>query len=98
LKYGSREALDGCKILLPGVGTICPPGKHHSENFPKSLKIEKCAHFFVFVLDLGILLTGPDPACPTRLPEPPGPWLPGAHGIHRTQKGLCKLGGALRDF
>ena len=29
-KYGSLEALDGCKILLQVVGTICPPGKPHS--------------------------------------------------------------------
>ena len=29
-KYGSWEALDGCKILLQVVGTICPPGKPHS--------------------------------------------------------------------
>ena len=29
-KYGSWEALDGCKILLQVVGTICPLGKSHS--------------------------------------------------------------------
>ena len=29
-KYGSLEALDGGKILLRVVGTICPPGKPHS--------------------------------------------------------------------
>ena len=28
--YGRWEALDGCKILLQVVGTICPPGKPHS--------------------------------------------------------------------
>ena len=28
-KYGSLEALDGGKILLRVVGTICPPGKPH---------------------------------------------------------------------
>jgi hypothetical protein len=46
LKYGSWEALDWCKILLRGVGRICPPGKHHSENFQTSIKIEKCKHLF----------------------------------------------------
>ena len=30
--YGSWEALDGCKILLQVMGTICPPGKPHSEK------------------------------------------------------------------
>jgi hypothetical protein len=40
LKYGSWEAPDGCKILPWGVGTICPPGKHHSDNFPMSPKME----------------------------------------------------------
>jgi hypothetical protein len=25
---------------------ICPPGKHHSVNFQKSPKIEKCEQFF----------------------------------------------------
>ena len=30
LKNGRLEALDGCKILLRGVGSFCPPGKHHS--------------------------------------------------------------------
>ena len=29
-KYGSLEPLDGCKILLQMVATICPPGKPHS--------------------------------------------------------------------
>jgi len=29
-KNGRREALDGCKILPRGVGTIRRPGKHHS--------------------------------------------------------------------
>ena len=28
--YGTWEALDGCKILPRGVGTIRRPGKHHS--------------------------------------------------------------------
>jgi hypothetical protein len=44
-KYGSWEALDGCKLLLWGVGTICPPGKHHSENFQQSPQIENVNMF-----------------------------------------------------
>jgi hypothetical protein len=40
-----------------GVGTICPPGKHHSENFQKSLKIEKCKQLFE-MFGFGTLLTG----------------------------------------
>jgi hypothetical protein len=57
LQYGSWEALDGCKMLLRGEGTICPPGKRHAENFHKSFKIEKCKHLF-FMFGFGILLTG----------------------------------------
>ena len=30
--YGSWEGLVGSKILLRGVGTICPPGEHMSEK------------------------------------------------------------------
>ena len=33
------------KILLQGVGVICPPGKHHSENWLFGPQIEKCEHF-----------------------------------------------------
>ena len=40
-QYGSWEALDGCKILLRGVGTICLPGKQYSKNFPKSRTFRK---------------------------------------------------------
>ena len=39
--YGIWEDLVACKILLRGVAVICPPGKHHSENFPKSVKINQ---------------------------------------------------------
>ena len=28
--YGRWGPLDGRKILVQGVGTFCPPGKHHS--------------------------------------------------------------------
>jgi hypothetical protein len=50
-----------CKILLRGVGTICPPGKHRSANFQKSSKIE-CKHFcemfgFGYFINRGGLLT-----------------------------------------
>ena len=31
--YGRWEDLAACKILLRGVGIICPLGKQHSENF-----------------------------------------------------------------
>ena len=54
---GSWEALDGCKILLRGVGMICPPGKHHSENFQKSLKIAKRKQILE-MFGSGTLLTG----------------------------------------
>ena len=30
--YGTGAPLDVCKMLLLGVGTTCPPGKHHSEK------------------------------------------------------------------
>jgi hypothetical protein len=39
------------------VGMICLPGKHHSENFRKSPKIEKCKRFFE-MFGFGTLLTG----------------------------------------
>jgi cytochrome b subunit of formate dehydrogenase len=49
-------------MLLRGVGTICPPGKHHSENFRTSPKIEKCKQIFEMfgfcTLLTGGLLTG----------------------------------------
>jgi hypothetical protein len=28
------------------VGMICPPGKHHPENFQNIFKIEKCKQFW----------------------------------------------------
>jgi hypothetical protein len=34
--YTIWEGSAACKILLQGVGVICPPGKHYSENFQKS--------------------------------------------------------------
>ena len=37
--YGIWEDLVACKILLRVVAVICPPGKHHSEYFVKSIKI-----------------------------------------------------------
>ena len=55
--YRSWNALEGCKMLLRGVGMICPPGKHHSENFQKSPKIEKCTQFFE-MFGFGTLLIG----------------------------------------
>jgi hypothetical protein len=57
LKYGSWEALDGCKILLRGVGTICPPGKQYSENLKKHKK-SRSVNMFFKCSDLGTLLTG----------------------------------------
>ena len=40
--YDIRQDLVAFKILSRGVAVICPPGKHHSDSFPKSVKI--CQH------------------------------------------------------
>ena len=37
--YGNWEGVVACKILLRGVAVICPPGKHHPDNFRKSVEI-----------------------------------------------------------
>jgi hypothetical protein len=34
------------QMLLRGVGMVCPPGKHHSENFQKTFEIEKGKYLF----------------------------------------------------
>jgi hypothetical protein len=50
-RHGIWHGLAACKIQLQGVGVICPPGKHHSENLffePKSTSghiLFKCSDF-----------------------------------------------------
>ena len=41
LTYDRWEDATASKILVQGVGVICQPDKHHSENFQKSPQIEK---------------------------------------------------------
>ena len=60
--YGSWEGLVGGKILVQGVGTICPPGKHHSGR-------KKSLDFLLTLMKGAKMHLGHAPACPARRPD-----------------------------